>query len=113
MAPATAAPPGTPRARGKASPSGALLDGWDYLATTPAHGESAYDLPAPTVNDSSALGLHLATFMVRAVTASPGTFYDSAPDSGYSVDNLPVGTPSPFLAAYVSGATHLHWDPNT
>ncbi len=113
LSPATAASHGAPPPRGKASPSGIQLDGWDYLAAAPAHGESAYDLAALTVADSSSLGPHLATFMVRAVTASPSTFYDSAPDSGYSVDNLAAATPSPFVAAYVSGATHLHWGSNS
>ena len=30
----------------------------------------------------------------------------------YSIDNLPPPVPSPFVAAYASGATHLHWGVN-
>src|SRR5262249_34543178 len=81
FAPFAVAPSREPLRASKASPSGVQLDGWDSLATAPAHGESAYDVAAPTVADSSSLGLRLATFLVRAVTASPPTFYDSAPDS--------------------------------
>jgi hypothetical protein len=66
----------------------------------------------PTLADSNGTGLHLATFMVRAATATPSVYFDSAPDSGYSVDNLPPVLPAPFVAAYLSGATHLHWGAN-
>ena len=45
----------------------------------------------------------------EAATATPTLFFDSAPDSGYSVDNLPPAVPAPFTAAYTGGATHLHW----
>ena len=52
-------------------------------------------------------------FRVRALTATPTTFYESAPDSGYSVDNLPPIPPAPFTAAYAAGATNLHWGANS
>jgi hypothetical protein len=45
-------------------------------------------------------------FFVRAATAAPGTFFDSAPGSGYSVDNLAPGIPSSFV--YSAGV--LSWD---
>jgi len=50
---------------------------------------------------------------VRAVTSDPVVFFDSAPDSGYSRDNLPPAPPSPFTAAYSDGATSLHWGRNS
>jgi hypothetical protein len=46
--------------------------------------------------------------MVEAQT-NTGEYWDSAPDSAYSVDNLPPGPPAPVAAAYSGGATHLHW----
>ena len=46
------------------------------------------------------------------ITATPGVFYDSAPDSGHSVDNLPPAAPAPFTAAFEGGATNLHWGAN-
>ena len=63
----------------------------------------------PTLADSNSSGFHKSVFFVRALTATPTTYYDSAPDSGYSVDNLPPVPPAPFTAAYTSGATRLHW----
>src|SRR5439155_13465556 len=78
-----------------------------------AYADSAYVLVVPTLADSNGLGIHRATFFVRAATGTPGVYYDSAPDSGYSVDNLPPAPPAPFTGAYASGATHLHWGANT
>ena len=79
----------------------------------PASAELVYDVVVPTLADSNATGTHDATFFVRAMTATPATFYDSPAASGHSVDNLPPAPPAPFLAAYSNGATHLHWGPNT
>jgi hypothetical protein len=100
------ASPGTARAT---EPTATALAGWDYLASVPATTEDAYELVVPTLADSNASGFHRCTFLVRAATATPGVFYDSPADSGYSVDNLPPVPPAPFTAAYVGGATHLHW----
>jgi hypothetical protein len=95
-----------------ADPTHALVDGWDFVATLTAYGDSAYNLVGATLADSNGSGLHPATFFVRAATASASIYYDSQADSGYSVDNLPPAPPAPFTAAYVSGATHLHWGAN-
>jgi hypothetical protein len=46
---------------------------------------------------------------VVALTANDAQYWQSAPDSGYSVDNLPPAMPAPFTASYSAGATHLHW----
>jgi hypothetical protein len=50
--------------------------------------------------------------MVEAEQTSTGQYWSSAPDSGYSVDNLGPAAPAPFTAAYGGGATHLHWGAN-
>ena len=113
---ARSAPPAAAAATGPhagARRAGALVDGWDYLLTIPAHDDSVYEAVVPTLADSSASGIHRSVFFVRAATAKPSVFWDSAPDSGYSVDNLPPATPAPFLAAYGDGATALHWGRNT
>jgi len=89
------------------------VDGWDFAGTLSAYVDSAYILVVPTLADSNSLGIHRATFFVRAATGTASVFYDSAPDSGYSVDNLPPAVPAPFTGAYESGATHLHWGPNS
>jgi FlgD Ig-like domain len=109
LSPGAPSPNMAPIAKTRPAPSGIALDGWDYLVTTPAHDEGIYQVDAATVTDSSSLGSHLTTYFVRAATSNVGTFYDSAPDSGFSVDNLALSAPSPFTAAYAAGATHLHW----
>ena len=87
--------------------------GWDYIESTPAHGDLEYQVVAPTPADSSVLGLNRTSYLIRAATSNPSVYYDSAPDSGYSVDNLSVSVPSPFTAVYLPGAMHLHWGANT
>ena len=68
--------------------------GWTYLATAPAHGESNYGIDVSTLADSTTTyGQFWSVFFVRASTAAPTTFWDSPPDSGYSLDNLAPGVP--------------------
>jgi DNA-binding beta-propeller fold protein YncE len=98
--------------RGVASPNGIALEGWDYVLGAPAHADTSYSVVVPTLADSNDAGTHWSAFLVRATTATPSIYYDSAPDSGYSKDNLPPAVPAPFLAAYAGGATHLHWGCN-
>jgi hypothetical protein len=95
------------------SPDHAQLAGWDFLATVPATTEDVYQVVVPTLADSNTTGFHRAVLFVRAATATPGVFYDSPADSGWSVDNLPPVAPAPFTAAFTAGATHLHWGANS
>jgi hypothetical protein len=108
--------PGT--ARGARAPSALApprveVDGWDFVGTLSAYADSAYNLVVPTLADSNSSGLHASVFFVRAATATPSVYFDSAPDTGWSVDNLPPAPPAPFTGAYVAGATHLHWGRNS
>ena len=103
---------GAPARSGRANPAGVQLAGWDYVLTVPATGDTAYNVVVPTLADSNQTGLNLSVFFVRGVTATAGEHYDSVPDSGYSVDNLPPAPPAPFTAARVSGSTYLHWGAN-
>ena len=41
------------------------------------------------------------------MTADPFVYYDSAPDSGYSVDNIAPFAPTGFVANYVSGTGNV------
>jgi hypothetical protein len=100
--PAAASPSGL-------SPTSVQLAGWTYLITAPAHGESEYNVVVPTLVDATSASLEYSAFMVRAATTDPFTFYDSGVEYGFSVDNLSPPAPTPFTAAYASGATHLHW----
>jgi hypothetical protein len=50
--------------------------------------------------------MHWSVFFVRAATAAPTLFYDSVPDSGYSLDNLAPSPPSNL----VMNLAQLDWD---
>ncbi|MBM4131185.1 hypothetical protein FJ250_09180, partial [bacterium] len=94
---------------GDIGPAAPLLDGWDYVASAPAHGEDIYSLVVPTLADSTiADGQHWSVFLVRAATASPYVFFDSAPDSGWSLDNLAPSAPTGLV---LSGGV-LSWAPS-
>jgi hypothetical protein len=69
---------------------------------------------APTTSDSVASSNPYTAFMIeaRAGTAATANRWLSLPDSGYSVDNLPPGTPSALSGTYSAGSTALHWLPN-
>ncbi|NNE08453.1 MAG: T9SS type A sorting domain-containing protein [Gemmatimonadetes bacterium] len=82
---------------------------WDFIADVPARGEDYYNVVAPTLADSSAAGMHMSTFFVSGVTDDPFVYYDSDPDSGYSVDNLAPAEPAPFTARVIDAQTHLEW----
>jgi len=96
-----------------AGPASALVDGWDFVASISAYAESAYNLVVPTLADSNTEGIHRTALFVRAATATPSLFYDSAPDSGYSVDNLPPAPPAHLAGDYQGGASILHWGSST
>jgi len=62
---------------------------WDFIVNVPAGGEEQYSAVVPTLADSSSEGIYWSVFFVRAHTSNPLVHYDSEPDSGYSIDNLP------------------------
>jgi hypothetical protein len=82
--------------------------GWTFVGSAPAHHEASYGIDVPTIGDSTeTLGPYYSVFYVRATTTDPTEYFDSPPDSGYSVDNLSPGVPTNF----VYGAGVLTWDP--
>ncbi len=84
------------------------LAGWEYVGAVPAHGETEYNMIVPTLADSTiSQGMHWSVFFVRAATASPTIFYDAAPDSGWSLDNLAPSAPNNL----VLNAAQLDWTP--
>ena len=87
---------------------------WDFVMTVPADAEDEYSAVVPTLADSTiAGGMYRTTFFVRARTATPGVYFNSYPDSGYSVDNLSPSVPAGFAVAYHTGSgNHLTWDPS-
>ena len=90
---------------------GAKLLGWDYLLRVSARGDQGYQVVAPTLCDSTIVGgLCESTFLVSAVTEDPLVYFDSEPESGYSVDNLAPLPPAGVTASYQAAGVALDWD---
>ncbi len=85
---------------------------WEYVSTTPARGYAGYAAVVATTGDSLPGANPRTWFQVEAETANGIPFWDSAPDSGYSVDNLPPLAPAPFTGTYSAGASTLAWGAN-
>ena len=85
---------------------------WEYVATQPAEAFAQYSYVALTTTDSMANHDPYTAFMIEAHASGGTAFWDSDPDSGHSVDNLPPAEPSPFTGTYLAGAAHLHWGQN-
>jgi hypothetical protein len=91
---------------------------WDQIATVTPQGLTGYSYPVPTLSDSTSLGIPWYYFMVTASTSNPTVFWDSAPDSGYSVDNLlPEAVPSIAAQELPNLSIKVYWgkdvvDPN-
>jgi len=59
---------------------------WTFISEVPALQENTYSLVAPTLLDSSSSGTNYSTFKV--VYHDLYEYFESIPDSGYSVDNI-------------------------
>jgi hypothetical protein len=104
---------GTPSAGAiRMSPQGTAAVYWEFIVSVPARGASGYGYTATTTTDSMPGLIPYNVFFVDAKEASSSTFYVSAPDSGYSVDNLAPATPAPFTGQYAGGTATLHWAVN-
>ena len=86
---------------------------WELAGSTSARALPGYSAVMATTTDSLPGSNPRTSFMVAAETAGGAKWWFSAPDSGYSVDNIPPSSPGPFTGAFVAGATHLHWSPNS
>ena len=109
----SAQPSNPTRVLGAASVAGTLAETfWEAIANLPAAQLVSYGYTAATTQDSLPGSNPYTAYFVQALTADPFVWYDSAPDSGYSVDNLAPPTPTPFVAQYGPGGAVLHWLPN-
>ena len=92
-------------ARGERTPPG----DWEYVLSVPAIGEEGYTAICPTLCDSTVEeGMCWTAVYLTAHTADPQMFYETAPDSGYSVDNLAPSVPENL---HFADESLLAWDP--
>ena len=83
---------------------------WELVATLPATADSVYAVTIPTLADSgSAAAIPRTAFYISARTASSPVFWDSAVDSGYSVDNLAPAIPLSFTRTMLAVGLELRW----
>jgi len=94
----------------RADPSG----GWQMVASLPAAAKLSYALAVPTTGDSTATGtlVHAFAIEARGDTLDSSQHWFSAPDSGYSVDDLAPAAPAGFAGEYAAGTASLRWSPS-
>lgn len=87
------------------------IDGWDYITTVPARGDEIYQVVAPTLCDTPKNGDPCySIFFVSAMTPDPLEFFDSAPDTGESIDNLPPGPPGSLAVTAAETGMTVSWE---
>jgi hypothetical protein len=92
---ASSAPPGT----------------WEVVGNVSAQQQNRYIRLVPALADSAAT-VTWSVFYISAHTTTPSVYYNSPPDSGYSVDNIAPGVPEGFFIAFATGSgNRLSWDP--
>ncbi len=84
---------------------------WDFLALIPAVGHEVYSMVAPTLYDSTSVGVYWSVFYVSGQAA--GATFETAPDSGYSIDNLVPAAPQNVTAFSSRNNVTLRWDEPT
>jgi hypothetical protein len=85
---------------------------WEHVGTVSAAHLAGYSYVAATLGDSVAGSNPFTQFMIEARSADGSQWWDSAPDSGYSVDDLAPPAPAPFTGEYLAGTATLHWGPS-
>ncbi len=85
---------------------------WEVLGNVSAMQQDNYVYLAPTLADSMAT-LTYTAFYISAHSTTPAVYFESPPDSGYSVDNIAPGVPLGLAVAYNTGSgNQLTWDPS-
>lgn len=87
---------------------------WELIGTMDAHLLPEYGYTATTLRDSTSVDSGWEYYFVSAHGSETFDFWDSSPDSGYSVDNLSPCAPAALAAEYIGDfRLHMHWSPNT
>jgi len=94
---------------------GAQAYAWELVTSQPANALSDYSLTTATTSDSIGGSNPRTVFMVEARTGDwvGADRWYSAPDSGYSVDDLAPAAPAPFTGHFDGSGTRMAWNPNT
>jgi hypothetical protein len=84
---------------------------WEVVGNVSAQQQNQYIRLVPTLADSAAT-VTWSVFYVSAHTTTPSVYYNSPPDSGYSVDNIAPGVPTGLKIVFGTGnGNQLRWDP--
>jgi hypothetical protein len=92
--------------------------GWNLITTIPDDGRHKYTVDLATLADSTEdQGASWAVFKVLTkvkIYDWPFSlqYFESCPDSGYSVDNLPPAAPQGLAASMFDGGLTLRWNAN-
>jgi len=92
------------------------MDGetWMFVKTVPAIAMDKYTIIAPTLFDSSKVaGMRWSVFKVTGHTSNTYWYATTAPDSGYSVDNLSPMAPANMRAQEGSQGVEVKWATST
>jgi hypothetical protein len=86
---------------------------WEHLATVPARAVEGYAYVLSTRGDSTWSGLPWEVLRVAAEDTLHHETYFSAPDSGYSVDDLTPSAPAGLVAVRDGDRLRVTWQPNS
>ncbi|MBN1884360.1 MAG: hypothetical protein JW876_02400 [Candidatus Krumholzibacteriota bacterium] len=98
----------------RTAPIGAAAAAWEWIGNVEAHRFEEYAMSAATLYDSTNANGGVHHFLVAAHAADPFVWWDSEPDSGWSVDNLAPEPPVGLAGEQLHGpeALYVHWNPN-
>ncbi|UCH83848.1 MAG: hypothetical protein JSW50_15640, partial [Candidatus Latescibacterota bacterium] len=86
---------------------------WEVVDSVTATWQDHYTVAVPTPEDSSDTAFPYFVYTVSAHSTTSSVWFSSAPDSGYSVDNIAPAAPANLTATYNSGGgNHLVWAPS-
>jgi hypothetical protein len=93
---------------------GGMTYGWEWLGSMEAHRLESYAFTAATLLDSTASNEGRHHFFVASHCNDPFAYWDSDPDSGYSVDNISPCTPLLLAGeqSFAPAGLALAWAPN-
>ena len=87
---------------------------WTLIDSVAAQQDSAYSHSVSSLQDSSSGGTSYAVYRIRSHVADTASHWDSAPDSGYSVDDITPAPPamsiSPGAKGAFKGSLQLSWN---